>query len=236
MVNQFDYRRVVIVNLSIFFLTACLERESPEQDFDLAIANLKASGLTRHQADGEGLPWFTQKLFDPVWDRKGQNLIQLPSFKLTNQFGKTVTRVDLNNRIVFANFFYARCGGMCPSTMRRIKKLYESVGHEESVLFLSHTLTPDMDTPSELHRYQQELGIADEQRWLLLTGSKDDIYRLARENYYADTTRLDQKSQQNFRHSEHLYLFDREGYLRGIYNSKNPMAMKRAAKDYKALL
>ena len=47
-----------------------------------------------------------------------------------------------------------------------------------------------------------------------MTGSKRDIYHLARTSFFADVD----TTEDAFLHSETFWLIDREGRIRGIYN------------------
>ena len=107
---------------------------------------------------------------------------------------------------------------------------------EDKVKILSHTVMPWFDDQKRLKNYGDVNNI-DSKFWYLLTGSKDKIYKIARESYFADegfgksVTNLD-----DFIHTEKFFLIDSKNKIRAIYNGTLPLETRRMIEDIKSLL
>src|SRR5688572_30586376 len=95
-------------------------------------------------------------------------------FTLTNQHGQTVTAADLRGQVWIANIVFTRCAGPCPVMTRAMADFQKSL----PVPLVTLTTDPDNDTPEVLKRFGEKYG-ADFRRWSFLTGSKEQIARLA---------------------------------------------------------
>ena len=73
--------------------------------------------------------------------------------------------------------------------------------------------------------------------WYLLTGPKHDIYKTARESYFADEGFGKSVTDVNdFIHTENFILVDQNGRIRAIYNGTLPLETSRMIEDIKSLL
>lgn len=90
--------------------------------------------------------------------------------------------------------------------------------HEDKVdlAFISHSVTPEIDTPPVLRRFASNKGVLSP-KWHFVTGDKKLIYKLARKDYFAAVTEGD-GGDDDFVHSENLILIDKEKRIRGIYD------------------
>jgi len=213
-----------------------LDRSGLEMDFRESIATLKAEGFDRQGTPKAGLPFVRHLNLDVTWDTADKDIIVLPEFSFINQFNMPVSREDIFGKVTLANFFYGECYGMCPLIMRNMQKIAKDITDLNDVVIMSHTLTPKADSPEKLGQIGSMYG-AKKDRWHLLTGEKDAIYNLARTTYHADVTKGAEKAlDKNFRHSEHIYLIDQKGRIRGMYNGKDPSAIGRVLKDLRKLI
>jgi len=64
-------------------------------------------------------------------------------------------------------------------------EVQKAFANDTSVLILSHSVTPDIDSVAVLKNYATNFNI-NNNKWHLLTGNKDSIYTLARQSYFAD--------------------------------------------------
>ena len=99
----------------------------------------------------------------------------------------------------------------------------ELAGNKE-VQLVSFTVDPDFDTPQVLRDYAQRFG-ADPQRWLFLTGPRDEIYRLIRTSFKLGVERnASSESQTGYEveHSTKIVLVDPRGHIRGYFDSTEP--------------
>ncbi|MBC7653257.1 MAG: SCO family protein, partial [Oligoflexus sp.] len=75
----------------------------------------------------------------------------------------------------------------------------------------------------------------DAPNWHLLTGKKVEIYKLARQSYFAEEDLGFTKDSTQFLHTEHILLVDRNKKIRGIYNGTLELEAQQLVKDIKTL-
>ncbi|MCB1308772.1 MAG: SCO family protein [Leptospiraceae bacterium] len=196
--------------------------------------------------DADRLPYFEGDDFRPFWPEvmKGERelaatapdeAIRIPDFAFTDQDDREFGSEQLRGKIYLANFFFTRCRGICPLTMPRLRGVHREFANKTGNFeMISYTITPDIDTPPVLHKYGQDLGI-NFQSWHLLTGSREVIYKLARDSYGADTDTRTTQGEEDFVHSEQAFLVDEQGYLRGIYNVKRNNDIEAIIADIRLL-
>ena len=68
-----------------------------------------------------------------------------------------------------------------------------------------------------------------------MTGDKEEIYRVARDGYFADNSFKTQESVNEFIHSENFYLIDKNGKIRGVYNGTLEIEIERLKRHIKTL-
>lgn len=170
-------------------------------------------------------------------DKSKQNIENdhvVADFKLVNQLGDTITEADFENKIYVADFFFATCPSICPIMSRNIAILQEKFADRPEVMFLSHSVTPEIDSVAALYEYG-ELYAANPERWMLTTGDKKHIYELARKSYFAVLDEGD-GGKQDFIHTENFILVDTDGRLRGFYDGTSETDMQRLADEIEILL
>ena len=99
---------------------------------------------------------------------------------------------------------------------------------------LSHSVTPKMDSVSVLKKYAQAKGIISG-KWHLLTGNEDQIYALAKKQYYAGDTVGYYQTGNEFLHTENFILVDKHRRIRGVYNGTLALEMERLMDDIATL-
>jgi protein SCO1/2 len=115
-----------------------------------------------------------------------------------------------------------------------MKLLQDSFLHDDHIRLLSHSVTPDRDSIAALRAYAQKKGV-DEQRWLLLTGSKQTIYDLGRKYYFVEEDLGLKKDTSEFLHTENFILLDGRRRIRGIYNGLSLPSMQSLVADIREL-
>lgn len=178
------------------------------------------------------LPYFKKETLNPTWDKK--NTIEILSHKLESQLKNPFGNADMKSKISIVNFFFASCRGYCPRMTSQIKKVQSQFRTDKSVQFISYSVTPSIDTTEKLRQYAQENNIA-KQNWHLVRGDRDVIYHIAKNQLYSDLEVDLTKSQDQYAHSESLYLIDQNLKLRGIYNSASKRALSELITDIKKL-
>ncbi len=157
----------------------------------------------------------------------------IADFKLINQNGDTITQLDYANKIYVADFFFTRCQTICPIMTLNMADLQEFYKNDTSVLFLSHSVTPVIDSISVLRAYADRKGVIDG-KWNLVTGDKKQIYELARKSYFAVLEEGD-GGEQDFIHTEQFILVDKKKQIRGFYDGTNKEDVQRIQEDIEIL-
>ena len=154
-------------------------------------------------------------------------------FELINQNGKTITQEDYKEKIYVADFFFTRCRSICPITSNNIGKLQKEFMDNNEVMFLSLSVTPDIDSVAVLRQYATDKGVVDS-KWNVTTGDKKHIYELARKSYFAVVEQGD-GGLQDFIHTPNFILIDKKKQIRGIYDGTDDEEILRLIKDIQIL-
>ena len=157
----------------------------------------------------------------------------IPPFSFTNQYGETVSDKDLNGKIYIADFIFTRCKGICLKMSTEMGKVQHAFKDDDAVVILSHTVDPEHDTVAVLKTYADEYR-AEKGKWHMLTGSKKELYDIARNAYLAVATEGD-GGPEDFIHSQYFMLIDTQKHLRGIYDGTDPFEIERLIEDVAVL-
>lgn len=153
----------------------------------------------------------------------------IANFSLIDQNGKIITQKEYQNKIYVADFFFTRCGTICPIMSTNMRRLQDAFKNDSSVMLLSHSVTPEMDSVPILKEYALHKGAIDN-KWHLVTGSKKHIYELARKSYFAVLDEGD-GGDQDFIHTEQFILIDKQKRIRGYYDGTNSEDVNRIIED-----
>jgi protein SCO1/2 len=153
----------------------------------------------------------------------------IANFKLINQNGEIITHNNYKNKIYVADFFFTRCTNICITMAYNMSELQEYYKNDEDIMFLSHSVTPTIDSVTVLKDYAINKGVLD-RKWNVTTGNKKHIYELARKSYFAviDEGNGDEN---DFIHTENFVLIDKERRIRGSYDGTEKAAMDKLKKD-----
>ena len=154
---------------------------------------------------------------------------RIADFKLKNQNNKWVTQNTFENKIYVADFFFTTCPSICPIMTENMSFIQNTFKNDSSVLLLSHSVTPKIDSVAQLKKYALEKGIIDE-KWHLVTGPKKEIYDLARQSYLAVKTNVD-GNLYDMIHTENFILIDPDKRIRGFYDGTIKEDMKEIQND-----
>ena len=157
---------------------------------------------------------------------------KIADFKLTNQNGEKITQEYYKDKIYVADFFFTTCQDICPVMTKNMYQLQQELKNDNSILFLSHTVIPEIDTVEQLKKYAIENKI-DESRWNLVTGDKKQIYDLARKSYLA--VEDVEFGEFDMIHTENFMLIDKQKQIRGFYDGTNSEEIQRLLKDIEIL-
>ena len=151
------------------------------------------------------------------------------NFELINQNGETITNKDYENKIYVADFFFTRCTNICIAMAYNMSELQEYYKTDNDIKFLSHSVTPTIDSVSVLKEYAINKGVIDG-KWNVTTGDKKHIYELARKSYFAVVEDGD-GGENDFIHTEQFVLIDKEKRIRGYYDGTEKEDMEKLKKD-----
>lgn len=154
---------------------------------------------------------------------------KIAEFQLINQNGEKVSKRDFDDKIYVADFFFTRCQTICPIMAVHMRDLQEYYKDDPELKFLSHSVTPVMDSVPILRSYADKNKAIDG-KWEITTGDKKHIYELARKSYFAVLDEGD-GGDQDFIHTEQFILIDKKGQIRGFYDGTEKEEMQRIIDD-----
>lgn len=153
----------------------------------------------------------------------------IANFELINQNGETITQKNYKDKIYIADFFFTRCTNICVAMAYNMNELQEYYKNDNDIMFLSHSVTPIMDSVPVLKEYAKNKGVIDG-KWNVTTGAKKHIYDLARKSYFAVIEDGD-GGEDDFIHTEQFVLVDKERRIRGYYDGTNKEDMQKLKDD-----
>lgn len=188
------------------------------------------------QENQQKLPYFGTADLTPLWIEESEinKVHAIEPFALFNQDGNIITQDSLLGSPFIANFFFTTCPGICPRLTSHFSFLQQEL-KDKPVRLVSHSVMPKHDTVPVLKTYAESNGVISG-KWHLLTGNKEQLYHLARHSYFADEDFKKTQSEETFIHTENVYLLDKSGRIRGVYNGTILLEMKRLLRHLDVLL
>jgi protein SCO1 len=187
----------------------------------------------------EEIPYFAGPDFTPYWESSDlfslDTLHTIDAFSFTDQEGEVVNNQTFEGKIYVASFFFTSCPGICPKLTANLGEVASAFSDNSNVLFISHSVTPEIDSVEVLKEFALQHGINSDQ-WHLVTGDQEEIYALARTSYFAEQEIGYQFSTDEFLHTEHFILVDRKGHIRGIYKGTLSLEVEKLIADIRILL
>jgi protein SCO1 len=154
-------------------------------------------------------------------------------FSFVNQEGKTITSNDVKGKIYVAEYFFTTCTGICPKMNKNMEKVYARYKDKPGFRILSHTVDPEHDSVPVLKAYAEKHG-ADARNWWFMTGTKKELYKLARQGYMLDDGTY--TGEEDFVHTQWFALVDGEGRVRGLYEGTKVSDVDKLINDIDRLL
>lgn len=143
---------------------------------------------------------------------------QLVDFSLTDSAGRTVTRAEMDEKILVVSFLFTGCALTCPEVSRHMAEIQRLMAGDPAVRLLSLTVDPRTDTPPVLAKWGARYG-ADTNRWFFLTGSKAGLYGLIAQSFLAQDNGDPFNSMPgNFTGTERIAVVDRHGRTRMFFD------------------
>ena len=167
----------------------------------------------------------------PIMGKTKEHIIS--DFTMTNQDKLEKSTADWKNKIVVVNFFFTHCPVVCPKMTNSLKKVSKYFEDDQSVLINSFSVDPERDSATQLKKFANHFAI-NTRNWILLTGDKKEIYKLARNSFMVVATDGDGGAE-DFIHSEKLVLIDKQRRIRGYYDGTSPRETQQLIADIKKL-
>ena len=183
------------------------------------------------------LPYYNEASFTPKWISSKSDELKsfhkIPDFSFTNQDGKNISQKTFEDKIYVTDFFFTTCPGICPKMTKNMDILQQEFLNDNSVLLLSHSVTPSIDSVQQLKKYALDKNVG--KNWHLVTGNKKEIYDLGRQSYFVEEDLGEPKGIDDFLHTENFVLIDKNKHIRGIYNGLNKNSVMQLIGDIKTL-
>ncbi len=144
-------------------------------------------------------------------------------FALTNQNNQVVTLANLRGQVWISDIIFTRCAGPCPIMTRFMGDLQQALDRAGSkARLVTLTTDPEFDSPQVLRRYAERFN-ADTNRWMFLTGTKEQIANLATGSLKLSGLKKAEAERQTpadlFVHSTIFVIVDKRARLRGVFQT-----------------
>ena len=155
-------------------------------------------------------------------------------FEGYDQNGEVFNNESLKGKVQVANFFFTSCPVVCPKMTIETAKVYEALGANSDLLFVSYSIDPKRDTVEQLKEFAT-FHETDYTNWKFVNVGNESVYKLARNSYKIVAVKGNEVSN-DFIHSELLTLVDKQMRVRAYYDSTNPEDIEKLIKDIKKLI
>jgi protein SCO1 len=152
----------------------------------------------------------------------------IPPFQLVAQDGQPFHSQVLAGKIWVADFIYTTCPGPCPRMTSQMREVQDAVSKIPDVRLVSFTVDPEQDTPPVLAAYAKTHG-ASSAMWYFLTGPVPALQTLDRDAFKLGNV------DGTMQHSTRFVLVDRQGRIRGYYDTSESSAIPKVISDIYAL-
>ncbi len=205
----------------------------------LVLSSLLIVSCSEKKTNAIVLPYYNEPNFTPIFIKNQLELNEkithkIADFSFLNQDSAVINQNILKDKIHVANFIFTSCGSICPTMTANMKMVNDSLSADKNLVFLSFSVTPWIDKPHILKQFRERREIKND-NWQFLTGSKAEIYKLARQSYFAEEDIGFSKDSSEFLHTEHFLLVDKNKHIRGIYNGTLMLEMHKLIEDIKTL-
>lgn len=180
----------------------------------------------------KALPFFTSTDLSPYWESEPNRELKpatLREFVGVDQNNQKVELAKFSGQLTLVTFFFAQCPSVCPIMLSTLSKFQKENG---GISTLAFSVKPEHDTPVVLKKYLNERSLHPT-RWTLVTGTREEMYRVGREMFKADGS--SGPVDEAFIHTKSVYLLDSMLRIRGIYDTSSSKEMKLLALDIKKL-
>jgi protein SCO1/2 len=157
-------------------------------------------------------------------------------FSFLKQDSTMVSEQQTQGKVYVAEYFFTSCKGICPKMNKNMKAIYERFKSDSNFLVISHTVNPETDSLPVMRHYADSMG-ANSKNWWFVTGSKEALYKAARESYMLDDPKNNSKNiDEQFLHTQFFTLVDRIGRVRGVYDGIKKDEVEQLIHDISELI
>ena len=160
---------------------------------------------------------------------------RIGDFDLLDQWGNKADSSLLQGKVYVADFFFTTCPTICIAMGKNFQRIQEAYKDEPRLNLVSHTVMPEIDTVEVMHAYGERMG-AIKGKWHLLTGEKEELYRMARRQYFAVMEQGTSFDEHDFIHTENVILVDEKKRIRGFYDGTSDSQKDLLIQDIQILL
>ncbi len=146
----------------------------------------------------------------------------LPDFRLTDTAGQTRAIANLKGQVVLLYFGYTHCTDACPLTLAHFAQVKRGLGKDaEQVAFVFVTTDPERDTADVLKQYLAQF----DSTIIGLRGTQDELTTIY-QGYHVAAMKEASAGQSSYTvtHSDVIYVLDRAGRWRDIFDSSSNVA------------
>ena len=190
---------MVIIAFGLVFVPRVINRV---KNNDISRSESRSLKLDNFEKNIESLPYLLINN-----ERK-----MVPDFKFINQNGELISNSDYLGKVYIVEFFFTTCTTICPIMNINLVHIQNSFTAFPEFGIASFSINPEYDTIEVLNQYANDNGIVNS-NWNLMTGNRDDIYKLANDGFNLYTA-ASSEFVDGFEHSGYFALVDKNGYIR----------------------
>ena len=153
---------------------------------------------------------------------------RVQGFRFTASSGEVLSYEELRGKVVVINFFFSRCGGICPTLNGNVKRAATTFANLTDVQFVSISVDPEYDTLARLTHYRESFKAP--KNWAFVRGTKEDV-----RSFLGTQLKLVSGDEPDM-HSTRVVLLDQEGDIRGYYRGLEPESIQELIDGIKSLL
>ncbi len=149
--------------------------------------------------------------------QKFEALWRVPEFSTVDHHSTPVTPQTLSGQVWVANFVFTQCKTVCPMLTAKMVQLQRRLAGVE-LTFISFSVDPEHDSPETLSAYAHQWA-PHETRWRLLSSTPPMLKAIA-DGFHITAKQASAKDLDPILHSSVFVLVDREGLVRGVFDSE----------------
>ncbi len=184
--------------------------------------------------------WFLLSFTKGFFDVKLPVMSYVQDFSFTDQNNKTLTEHTVDGKVYVTEYFFTTCKGICPKMNANMVTVYDKFKNNNDFAIISHTSMPETDSVPLLKLYEEKMIGNNPNyaaKWYFVTGSKDSLYKMARQSYLLDNDKNNSVNiEDHFIHTQFFALVDKQKRVRGIYDGLKLNEIAQLDTDIESLL